>query len=38
MNIETLRFGRVNIDPESILSFDEGILGFEQLKRYAIIL
>jgi len=38
MNIETLRFGRVTIDPESILTFDEGILGFEELKRYAIIL
>ncbi len=38
MNIETLRFGRVTINPESILFFDEGLLGFENLKRYAIIL
>lgn len=38
MNIETLRFGRVTINPDSILSFDEGLLGFEELKRYTIIL
>lgn len=38
MNIETLRFGRVTINPDSIITFDEGILGFEELKRYAIIL
>ncbi len=38
MNVETLRFGRVSIDTESILSFDSGVLGFEDLKRFAIIL
>jgi len=38
MNIETYRFGRVSIDPNHIITFSEGILGFEDLKRYAIIL
>lgn len=38
MNIETYRFGRVTIDPKSIIEFQEGILGFEDLKRFAIIL
>ncbi len=38
MIIETHRFGRVNINPDHIIGFDEGMLGFEHLKRYAIIL
>lgn len=38
MQIETQRFGRVSIDPKSIVAFQEGLLGFEQLKRFAIIL
>ncbi len=38
MMIETSRFGRTEIDPESILHFAEGILGFETLHRFAIIL
>lgn len=38
MNIETHRFGRVGIDPDHIIAFEEGLLGFEELKRYAIIL
>ncbi len=38
MTIETNRFGRVNIDPSHIIRFEEGLLGFEQLKRYAIVL
>ncbi|MEA4969081.1 MAG: flagellar assembly protein FliW [Candidatus Pelethousia sp.] len=38
MIIETHRFGRVTINPDHIISFGEGLLGFEQLKRYAIIL
>lgn len=38
MQIQSSRFGAIEIDDNSILFFKEGILGFEQLKRYAIIL
>ena len=38
MNIETHRFGRISINPDHIITFGEGILGFEDLKRYAIVL
>lgn len=38
MMIETSRFGRAEIDPDSILKFEEGILGFEELHRFVIIL
>lgn len=38
MHIETQRFGRTEIAPDSIIAFSEGILGFEALKRFAIIL
>lgn len=38
MTIETHRFGRVSINPDHIIAFDEGLLGFEELRRYAIIL
>lgn len=38
MYIETYRFGRTEIAPDSIITFADGILGFESLKRYAIIL
>ena len=37
MMIETFRFGRTEINPESILHFEEGLLGFEELHRYAVI-
>lgn len=38
MIIETQRFGRVSINPNHIIAFSEGLLGFENLTRYAIIL
>ena len=38
MLIETWRFGRTEIAEDSIIAFSEGILGFEELKRFAIIL
>lgn len=38
MMIETSRFGRTEIDPQSILHFEEGLLGFEKLQRFAVIL
>lgn len=37
MQIQTTRFGPAQIDPKSILNFKSGLLGFESLKRYAVI-
>ena len=37
MNINTSRFGSITVDEESILSFPEGIPGFEHTRRYAIV-
>lgn len=37
MILDTLRFGQVNINEDSILTFDDGIYGFEDLKRFAIV-
>ena len=36
ITIENRQFGTLNIDPAKIITFPEGILGFEDLKRYAI--
>ena len=37
MEIETTRFGRLNVDDERIICFDRGLLGFPDHKRYALI-
>ncbi len=37
MDLNTVRFGQIQIDDESILTFDNGIYGFEDLKKFAII-
>ena len=37
MRIDTTRFGTVEIDERRILEFPEGLLGFPQHKRYALI-
>ena len=37
MQIETLRFGTVEIDPEKVIEFGEGIPGLEQYKKYALL-
>lgn len=37
MILDTVRFGTVDIDEKSIITFDDGLYGFEDLKRYAII-
>ncbi|MDA8162130.1 MAG: flagellar assembly protein FliW [Desulfobacteraceae bacterium] len=34
MEIETSRFGRMEIDPERIITFTRGMLGFSAQKRY----
>ncbi|MGE0633854.1 MAG: flagellar assembly protein FliW [Pseudobdellovibrionaceae bacterium] len=37
MTIQTTRFGRVNVTAEDIISFPEGILGFNQLKNFVLL-
>jgi len=37
MKIETTRFGSVEIDENKILTFEKGILGFPEDKRYALL-
>lgn len=37
MLIKTKHFGEINLDEDKIITFDEGILGFTDCKRYAII-
>ena len=36
ITIENRQFGTLTIDPDKIITFPEGILGFEDLKRYTI--
>lgn len=37
MLVKTRHFGEVNLDEEKIIYFEQGILGFEDCKRYAIL-
>lgn len=37
MNIMTARFGEIDIDPAKILTFNNGVIGFPDFKRYVII-
>lgn len=37
MKINTLRFGEVEVDENKILYFNEGIPGFEDVKRFAVL-
>lgn len=37
MRIETLRFGNIEVNEESVYSFPEGVLGFPELKKFALI-
>jgi len=37
MHVDTLRFGTVVVDYEKIIDFVDGIPGFEQFKRYALL-
>jgi flagellar assembly factor FliW len=36
ITIQNSQFGALSIDPDKIITFPEGILGFEDLKRYSI--
>ena len=35
--VETTRFGRLEVDPELVLTFPEGLIGFEQCKHYIVV-
>ncbi|MDD6036398.1 MAG: flagellar assembly protein FliW [Lachnospiraceae bacterium] len=37
MLIKTRHFGEVNLDEEKVITFDEGLIGFEDCKRYTIL-
>ena len=37
MTIETTRFGTIPLDPERVLTFPEGVLGFPGLTRYLLL-
>ena len=37
VKIETTRFGSIEIDPEQIIEFPDGILGFEEYHRYVVV-
>ena len=36
MVIDTIRFGKTKVRDESVLTFAEGLLGFEECKRFVI--
>ena len=37
MQIQTTRFGEIDIDESKIIAFGEGLMGFEHLKRFTLI-
>jgi flagellar assembly factor FliW len=37
MKISTTRFGKIDISPDEIITFDEGLLGFEDYHRYIVL-
>ncbi len=37
MIISTSRFGQLDVDPERLITFDDGILGFPKEHRFALI-
>ena len=37
MKLKNKQFGEIDFEPESIIKFDEGILGFEEYKDYLLI-
>ena len=37
MLVKTRHFGEVNLDEDKVLTFDDGIIGFEDCKRYTIL-
>ncbi len=37
MIIQTSRFGQLDVDPDRLITFDDGVLGFPHQRRYALI-
>jgi len=37
MKIKTLRFGEIDVPQKGIIYFEEGLLGFENIKRYVLL-
>ena len=37
MNVQTTRFGSIKIDEDKVLTFEKGILGFPEDRRYALL-
>ena len=37
MIIQTSRFGQLDVDPDRLITFDDGILGFPDQRRYALV-
>lgn len=37
MKVKTTRFGELEVNPNDIVTFSEGLLGFENLKRYFVV-
>ena len=37
VNLSTNNFGNLSIEKENIITFEQGLLGFEELKQFAII-
>ena len=37
MNVQTTRFGTVDVDAERVITFDTGLLGFADFKRYVLL-
>lgn len=37
MKIKTTRFGELEVNPNDIVTFNEGLLGFENLKKYFVV-
>ncbi len=37
MNIKTTRFGQLEVNPNDVITFSEGLLGFESLKKYFVV-
>ncbi len=37
MKVKTTRFGELEVNPTDIITFNEGLLGFEHLKKYFVV-
>lgn len=37
MKVKTTRFGELEVNPNDVLTFSEGLLGFENLKKYFVV-